>query len=84
MLAFEVSLLTGRYVATELDSRLRTSAYIGKVGTGFYIGTQKPVVHAQVEGDTFMPEWRHLAWREVSRRESADANFCYTFFVLER
>ncbi len=42
------------------------------------------LVHADVPGDTFMPEWRHLAWREVSRRESADANFRYTFFVLDR
>jgi len=42
------------------------------------------LVHADVPGDTFMPEWRHLAWREVSRRDSADANFRYTFFVLDR
>ncbi len=42
------------------------------------------MVHAEVPGDTFMPEWRHLAWREVSQRESADANFRYTFFVLEK
>lgn len=42
------------------------------------------LVHAAVEGDTFMPEWRGLAWREVARRESADANFRYTFFTLER
>ena len=42
------------------------------------------LVHAEVAGDTFMPEWRQLAWREVSRRDSADANFRYTFFTLER
>lgn len=42
------------------------------------------LVHAQVPGDTYMPEWRHLAWREVARRESADANFRYTFFTLDR
>ncbi len=42
------------------------------------------LVHAEVPGDTFMPEWRHLAWHEVSRRESADANFRYTFSVLEK
>jgi dihydrofolate reductase len=42
------------------------------------------LVHAEVAGDTFFPEWRHLAWREVSRRESRDANYCYTFSVLER
>ena len=40
------------------------------------------LVHAEIEGDTFMPEWRHLAWREVSRRDSADANYRYTFFEL--
>jgi dihydrofolate reductase len=42
------------------------------------------LVHAEIAGDTFMPEWRHLAWREVSRRESADANFRYTFSTLDR
>jgi dihydrofolate reductase len=42
------------------------------------------LVHAQVEGDRFFPEWRHLAWREVSRRESSDASFRYTFLTLER
>lgn len=42
------------------------------------------LIHANVEGDTFMPEWRHLPWREISRRESADANWRYTFFELDR
>ena len=42
------------------------------------------LVHADVPGDTFMPEWRHFAWREISRRESRDANFRYTFFELDR
>ncbi len=42
------------------------------------------LVHAEVAGDTYFPEWRHLAWRELDRRESADANFRYTFFTLER
>ncbi|MCX6951414.1 MAG: dihydrofolate reductase [Verrucomicrobia bacterium] len=42
------------------------------------------LVHAEVPGDTYMPEWRHLAWREVARRESADANYRYTFFTLDR
>lgn len=41
------------------------------------------LVHAQVEGDTFFPEWRHLPWREIARRESGDANFRYTFLTLE-
>jgi dihydrofolate reductase len=42
------------------------------------------LVHAHVDGDTFFPEWRHLAWAEVGRRESADANYRYTFLTLER
>jgi dihydrofolate reductase len=42
------------------------------------------LVHAQVEGDTWFPEWRHLSWRESWKRESADANFRYTFSILER
>ena len=41
------------------------------------------LVHADISGDTYFPAWRHLAWREVSRRESGDANFRYTFFILE-
>lgn len=42
------------------------------------------LVHAEVPGDTFFPEWRHLPWRELTRRESTDGNFRYTFFTLER
>jgi dihydrofolate reductase len=42
------------------------------------------LVHATVEGDRYFPEWRHLSWRETSRRESRDANYRYTFFTLER
>jgi dihydrofolate reductase len=42
------------------------------------------LIHADVPGDTFFPEWRHLSWRELNRRESADANFRYTFLTLER
>ena len=41
------------------------------------------LVHAEVPGDTFFPEWRHLAWRELSRRESADDNYRYTFSTLD-
>ena len=41
------------------------------------------LVHAEVPGDTFFPEWRHLAWRETARRDSSDANFRYTFYTLE-
>jgi dihydrofolate reductase len=40
------------------------------------------LVHATIEGDRFFPEWRHLPWRELSRRESADDNFRYTFLDL--
>ena len=42
------------------------------------------LVHAEVPGDRFFPEWRHLAWRELDRRESSDTNFRYTFSTLER
>jgi dihydrofolate reductase len=45
---------------------------------------QLTLVHADVPGDTFMPDWREMAWKETARRESADANFRYTFFTLER
>lgn len=42
------------------------------------------LVHAPVEGDTWFPEWRHLAWRETWRREGSDPNYRYTFSILER
>ncbi|HEY1792987.1 MAG TPA: dihydrofolate reductase [Opitutaceae bacterium] len=42
------------------------------------------LIHANVEGDRYFPEWRHLAWRETARRDSSDANFRYTFYTLER
>lgn len=42
------------------------------------------LVHADVEGDVYFPEWRHLTWRETWRQESADANYRYTFSVLDR
>lgn len=41
-------------------------------------------VHTEVPGDTWFPEWRHLAWRESWRKEGADANYRYTFSILER
>ena len=42
------------------------------------------LIHAEIPGDTFFPEWRHLRWREVTRRESSDENYRYTFSTLER
>jgi dihydrofolate reductase len=42
------------------------------------------LIHAEVTGDRFFPEWRHIAWRETARRESADQNYRFTFFTLER
>ncbi len=42
------------------------------------------LVHAEVPGDRFFPEWRGLPWRETERRESADARWRYTFLTLER
>ena len=41
------------------------------------------LIHARIEGDTFFPEWRHLPARELTRRESRDENYSYTFFTLE-
>ncbi len=52
--------------------------------TGRAVSLQLTLIHAEVAGDTLMPEWRHLAWRETARRESADDHFRYTFFTLER
>lgn len=42
------------------------------------------LVHADVPGDTWFPEWRHLEWRETWRRAGEDGNFRYSFNVLER
>jgi dihydrofolate reductase len=42
------------------------------------------LVHKEIPGDTFFPEWRHLQWRETASGESHDANFRYTFTTLER
>lgn len=42
------------------------------------------LVHADVAGDRYFPEWRHLTWREIARRDSRDPNFFYTFYTLER
>lgn len=42
------------------------------------------LVHAEVPGDTWFPEWRHLPWRETWRRPGADAHYRYTFSRLER
>jgi dihydrofolate reductase len=42
------------------------------------------LVHAEVPGDTWFPEWRHLAWRETWRKEGRDANYRYTFLSLDR
>lgn len=41
------------------------------------------LIHAEVAGDTFFPEWRHLAWREVARQEGADERWRYTFLTLD-
>ncbi len=42
------------------------------------------LVHAEIPGDTWFPDWRHLAWRESWRRDGADTNYRYTFSVLDR
>lgn len=86
------------HVASSLDAALRIAeALPGEIhvcgGERIYAETlalDRPMrlhltlVHADVPGDTYFPEWRHLAWRELDRRESHDANYRYTFFTLER
>ncbi|PTX90809.1 dihydrofolate reductase [Opitutus sp. ER46] len=42
------------------------------------------LVHAEVPGDRYFPEWRQLPWRELDRRLSRDEHFQYTFLTLER
>jgi dihydrofolate reductase len=42
------------------------------------------LVHAEIPGDTYFPEWRHLKWRETEKRESSDASYRYTFSILDR
>jgi dihydrofolate reductase len=42
------------------------------------------LIHADIVGDTYFPEWRHQPWREVSRRESHDAHYRYAFQTLEK
>jgi len=42
------------------------------------------LVHADLPGDVKFPEWRNYPWRETWKRESQDANFRYTFSVLEK
>lgn len=41
------------------------------------------LIDAEIPGDTYFPEWRHLPWRELARRDSSDANYRYTFLELE-
>lgn len=42
------------------------------------------LIHAEIPGDRFFPEWRQDAWNEISWREGADSNHRYTFLELER
>jgi len=42
------------------------------------------LIHAEIPGDTYFPEWRGLSWRETWRKEGRDANYRYTFSILER
>ncbi len=42
------------------------------------------LVHAEVVGDRFFPDWHRQFPRIVESRDSADANYRYTFQVLER
>lgn len=42
------------------------------------------LVQVEVEGDTYFPAWDPPFSKVVSRRDSADGNFRYSFLVLER
>lgn len=42
------------------------------------------LVHAEIPGDRFFPDWRRQSWNEISRRQSADQHFRYTFLTLDR
>lgn len=41
-------------------------------------------VHATIDGDTYFPEWRHFRWKETWRKTGEDANYRYTFSILDR
>jgi dihydrofolate reductase len=56
--------------------------YAEALASGRPLRLHLTLIHAEITGDTFMPDWRHLPWDELARRESADANHRYTFFEL--
>lgn len=56
--------------------------YAEALASGRPLRLHLTLIHAEITGDTFMPDWRHLPWHELARRESADANHRYTFFEL--
>lgn len=88
----------GVHVASSLDAALELAASLpGEIyicgGERIYAETlalSRPMrlhltlIHAEIAGDTYFPEWRHLAWQEIARRDSADENYRYTFFTLDR
>ena len=41
------------------------------------------LVDAEVQGDTYFPDWRNRFTRETYRREGADANYRYAFHIFE-
>lgn len=42
------------------------------------------LVEAELEGDRWFPEWRHLSWRETYRHEVVEPGQRYAFRILER
>ena len=42
------------------------------------------LVHAEVDGDRFFPEWKDAFPRETGRREGSGGAWRYTFLTLER
>lgn len=41
------------------------------------------LVDAEIPGDTYFPDWRHLPWRELARRDSESGGYRITFFTLD-
>lgn len=77
--------------AIEIAQALRGDIYlcggqrVYEEGLAFGDRLYLTLVHATIDdGDTFFPDWRREFPREVSRRESRDAHWRYTFLTFAR
>lgn len=64
--------------------RIYEEAMLLAAAEGRSVRLHLTLVHTVIEGDRYFPEWRHLSWREISSRESADEHYRYTFLELAR